>query len=108
MRFSIRPCPQLTFRNDLKSVWILPNPGGVNFPENDYIGAQYAILHWDSTQWVPTFHQVPYDLERLKRDYQKSGLLSVSPLARVMLQSILTGKDYLPVYFAYVNCVAKT
>lgn len=83
------------------------NPGAVNFPENDYIGAQYALLEWDGVQWKPSFHQVPYDLERLKRDYQESGLLSASPLARVMLQSVLTGRDFLPVYFQHVRQVAN-
>jgi predicted phosphodiesterase len=83
------------------------NPGAVNFPENDFIGAQYALLDWDGVQWIATFHQVPYDLERLKRDYQESGLLSVSPLARAMLQSVLSGTDYLPVFFRHVRQVAN-
>ncbi len=82
------------------------NPGAVNFPEDNYWGAQYALLDWDGRQWLPSFHQVAYDLERLKRDYEESGLLSVSPLARVMLQSILTQTDYLPIFFRHVRALA--
>lgn len=42
----------------------------------------------------------------LQKDYQESGFLDVSPLARVILHSVLTGKDYLPIYFQHVRKVA--
>lgn len=84
------------------------NPGAINFPEDDYIGAQYATLDWDGVQWQPTFHRVPYDLRRLRADYQESGFLATGPLARVILASVLAGKDFLPVYFGHVWQVAET
>ncbi len=83
------------------------NPGAVSFPENGFIGSQYAILYWDGGQWNPQFHQVTYDLDRLKADYQESGFLDVSPLARVILQSILTGKEYFGVYLAHLRHIAR-
>lgn len=84
------------------------NPGAVSFPENGFIGAQYAILEWDGQQWLPAFYQLSYDLEKLKADYQQSGFLACSPLARIILNSILSGKDYLPVYFDHVCQIART
>ena len=83
------------------------NPGALNFPEDDTIGAQYALLDWDGYQWSPSFHQAPYDLRRLKRDYEQSGFLSVSPLARVVLQSVFTGVDYYPVFFRHARKLAN-
>ncbi len=82
------------------------NPGAVSFPEDNYLGAQYALLDWDGVQWQPAFRRVPYDLEQIQRDYQESGFLAVSPLARVILQSILTGREYFPVYFNHVHRVS--
>lgn len=83
------------------------NPGAVCFPEDGYIGAQYAILEWRGKHWTAVLHRAPYDLGQLIRDYQESGLLSVSPLARVMLQSILTGRDFLSDFFGHVRKVAS-
>ncbi len=83
------------------------NPGAVSFPQNGYRGAQYALLVWDGARWEPDLRHVPYDLEQVRRDYQESGFLDCSPLARVFLQSILTGEDFLPAFFAHARHVAE-
>lgn len=83
------------------------NPGAVSFPANGYIGAQYAVLTWDGLNWQVALHNIPYDLERVRRDYHDSGFLEVSPLARVYLQSIFRGIDYLPPFFSHARRLAQ-
>jgi len=71
------------------------NPGAVMFPENGYIGAQYALLNWDGKRWETELHNLAYDLNDLRRDYVESGFLDTGPLARIYIQDAYSGKDSL-------------
>jgi len=83
------------------------NPGAVSYPSDGFIGAQYAVLTFDGSRWLAALHGVRYDLEQLRRDYIDSGFLEVSPLARVYLQSIFHGVDYLPPFFTHARALAQ-
>lgn len=83
------------------------NPGAVCFPENGYIGAQYAILTWDGARWLPEFHAVRYDMEAARRAHEMSGFSDTGPLARIFLREMLTGKDILPDFFGLAEQLAK-
>jgi putative phosphoesterase len=80
------------------------NPGAVMFPENGYIGAQYALLNWDRNQWEAELHSLPYDLNHLRQDYEESGFLDTGPLARVYIEDVFRGKDTL---HAFANLCRK-
>jgi putative phosphoesterase len=80
------------------------NPGAVMFPENGYVGAQYALLNWDGKRWEAELHSLPYDLDDLRRDYQESGFLDTGPLARVYIEDVYSGKDTL---YAFANHCRK-
>ncbi len=69
------------------------NPGAVNFPENGWVGAQYALLHWNGSQWKPEFRAIRYDLEAFRRSNEESGFLSTGILAQIFLEEVVSGKD---------------
>jgi putative phosphoesterase len=70
------------------------NPGAVCAPYNGEIGAQYAILEWDGEQWQAEHRLIPYDLGRLRTIFEDSRLLDQGGVARAMLLTIETGRDY--------------
>ena len=82
------------------------NPGAVNFPEDGYLGAQYAILIWQGAGWHPELFRIPYDLNQIRRDFETSGFLDTGPYARAVLCSLFTGKDELPPWFEHTQQVA--
>ncbi len=69
------------------------NPGAVCGPLNGQVGAQYAILEWDGTDWQATLHCASYDLDTITRAFIDSGLLATGPIARAFLASIRTGRN---------------
>jgi len=71
------------------------NPGAVCFPEDGFIGAQYALLDWNGEQWTVQHHTVTYDLAEFRLSYREGGFLSVSPLCRIYYEDIHSGKDTL-------------
>jgi putative phosphoesterase len=71
------------------------NPGAVCAPYNGEIGAQYAILAWDGTQWQAEHRLIPYDLGLVRAEFEASGLLDQGAIARAMLLTIETGRDYM-------------
>jgi predicted phosphodiesterase len=83
------------------------NPGAVSFSQTGFQGAQYALLEWDGERWSPAFREVRYDMERMAHDYRRSSFWQTGPLARVYLRSILTGVDYLPVFFGAARRLAQ-
>ncbi len=83
------------------------NPGAVSFSQTGFTGAQYALLEWDGETWRPTFREVQYDLVSMAGNYRRSAFWQTGPLARVYLRSILTGVDYLPVFFGIANRLAQ-
>jgi predicted phosphodiesterase len=84
------------------------NPGAVLFPEDGYIGAQYALLDWDGEQWTAQLHRVPYDLDEFRRAYIESGFLAVNPLCRIYLEDVYSGKDTLHDFFDLCQGLAES
>lgn len=77
------------------------NPGSAGVSTNGDPRACYALLTWDGSAWQVEHRAVPYDLARLKRDYEASGLLqSVGSFARAFLLTMLTGQN-VAIYYVY-------
>ncbi|RPJ50664.1 MAG: metallophosphoesterase, partial [Chloroflexi bacterium] len=83
------------------------NPGAVTFPENGYVGAQYAVLTWDGERWSPEFHAIPYDMAAMRRANEESGFLEASVLARIFLREQLGGKDLTADFFKLARRLAE-
>jgi putative phosphoesterase len=84
------------------------NPGAVCFPEDGFIGAQYALLEWDGAQWTAQLHRVPYNLDEFRRSYVESGFLAVNPLCRIYLEDVYSGKDTLHDFFGLCQRLAES
>ena len=69
------------------------NPGELTFPENGWVGAQYALLHWDGARWTPEFRAVRYDMAAFRHANEESGFLSTGLLARIFMEEAVSGKD---------------
>ena len=70
------------------------NPGAICGALNGDNRAQYALLTWDGARWRAEHHAVPYDLARLRADFEESGLLSEGgPLALAFLLSTERGEN---------------
>lgn len=75
------------------------NPGSVGQPHN--ILAEYVVLSTEQTKFKVVHRQVSYDINKVKKDFIKSGLLEEGGIcAKMNLISIETGKCY---YFAFKN-----
>ena len=83
------------------------NPGAVNFSENGFVGAQYAVLDWDGIRWTPQFRAIPYDLDALRRSNEESGFLDSGVLARIFLDELISGKDLVPDFFKLAGQLAE-
>lgn len=83
------------------------NPGAVCFPENGYLGAQYALLNWDGSRWTPEHYAIPYDIEGFRRSNEESGFLDASFLAKIFLAEALSGEDICPRFFKFANALAE-
>jgi putative phosphoesterase len=83
------------------------NPGAVCGPLDGYVGAEYAVLLWEQDRWQVEFHQVPYDLGQIRKDFQESGLLDeAGGLARAFLASIETGRNIAEDFLTYAYQLA--
>jgi predicted phosphodiesterase len=83
------------------------NPGALCFPEDNFVGAQFALLTWDGSRWIPEHHAIPYDLDAFRRSNQKSGFLDTGFLAKIFLAEVLDGKDRTPAFFKLAGRLAK-
>ena len=71
------------------------NPGSVCGPLNGFVGAQYALLHWQDGRWQAELRAIAYDLDPVRRAFRETGLLQEGgPLARAVLHCIETGHDH--------------
>ena len=83
------------------------NPGAVFFPEDGYIGAQYALLDWDGAQWAAQHHAVSYDMAEFRHSYRESEFLAISPLCRIYFEDVQTGNDTLHNFFDHCQRLAE-
>jgi hypothetical protein len=68
------------------------NPGSVGAPINGDPRAQYALLEWTAGGWQVEQRAVPYDLDRVRAAYARSGLLEQGGgFARAYLCNVETG-----------------
>ncbi len=80
------------------------NPGSAGAPLTGDPAAPYAILWWQGNQWQGDFHAIAYDHRRVRREYERSGLLEAAPgMARACLINVETGINvaWFFVNFAY-------
>lgn len=84
------------------------NPGAICGPVNGDVRAQYALLDWDGVRWRATHRAVPYDLDRVRADFQESGVLEAGgAYARAILLNIETGRNVAGDLLAHVFAVAE-
>lgn len=83
------------------------NPGAACFPENNFVGAQFALLDWDGSRWTPEHHAIPYNLDAFRRSNEESGFLDTGILARIFLAEAMDGKDRTPGFFKLAGRLAE-
>jgi len=70
------------------------NPGSVGAPINRDPRAQYALLEWAEGRWRVEHRAVPYDVDRVRAAYTRSGLLEQGGgFARAYLCNVETGQN---------------
>ena len=70
------------------------NPGSVGAPINGDARAQYALLTWRGDRWQADHRAVAYDLERVRKAYEDSGLLTTEgAFAEALLRCTETGQN---------------
>jgi hypothetical protein len=82
------------------------NPGAICFPNDGWIGAQYAVLDWDGRRWKPEFRAVRYDKEAFRHPNQVSGFLSTWLLARIFMKEAAEGRDISTDFFLLARHLA--
>ena len=84
------------------------NPGSVGVDENGVGGmASFAVAEELDTAPRVTRFTVPYDVERVRRDYLETGAAAACPeMTRAILQTMRTGEPWLGLRFA--RFVAET
>ncbi len=71
------------------------NPGSVGMPYNGDPRAQYLVLDGDGSRWQPTFRQVEYDRERVRRAFEEEKLAAIyGPLGPLYLRTLMTGQPW--------------
>jgi predicted phosphodiesterase len=83
------------------------NPGSVGEPTNRDPRAHYALLDWRDGRWHTTHHAVAYDLDRLREDYYRTGLLAAGgAFSRACLLACERGIDIAGWFVAYARRLA--
>jgi putative phosphoesterase len=83
------------------------NPGAVCGALNGDVRAQYALLLWEKDHWQVEHRAVPYDLVRLRRGFEDSGLLAKGgALAKAFLLSNETGLNVGEFFLSYAYKLA--
>jgi putative phosphoesterase len=85
------------------------NPGSVAGPLDGYVGAQYALLKWRDSRWQAELRTVSYDLDRIRTDFEESGLLEDGgTLARAFLLGVETGQNATEFFLSHARRVATS
>jgi putative phosphoesterase len=88
---------------------LIVNPGAVGGPLNGDTHAQYALLDWRDGFWQPQLKRVPYNHQQIINSFESSGFLKdCGPLARVFLETILSGEDIALMFFQYIDAIAES
>lgn len=74
---------------------ILIHPGSVGIPWYHGGKSQYMILHGSSLGWEEEFFQLEYDVDKVKKEFETSGLTGKSHYwSKLNLHTLYTGEDY--------------
>ena len=56
---------------------------------------QYMMLHGEEKGWEAEFFQLEYDVEKIVKDFESSGLLEKAPYwSKITIHTLRTGKDH--------------
>jgi len=71
------------------------NPGAVGGPNDGVVGAEYALLTWESGHWTAELRVVDYDVNALLAAYRDSGMLAeCGAMAHALMRNAETGQNY--------------
>jgi len=73
---------------------LIINPGSIGIHYNDKACAEYSILDINDVKCNVEHYYVPYDFNKLINDYTQSGLLETNILAKIILLSLVSGKNF--------------
>lgn len=83
---------QFEYRHNGK---VVINPGTVGMQCNGQVNAQFAILSWESDEWICEHKNIPYDIKQLMLDFHISGMVEKAKVwAKGVLLNIQTGHNY--------------
>ncbi len=83
------------------------NPGSVGLPVSGIPHAHYAILHWQTGEWIAEQRLIEYDLNLVRKRFIDSGYLDAGgAFARALLHSAITGKQILGQFLKHTRQVA--
>lgn len=74
---------------------VILNPGSVGIPVEGRTDSQFAILHWTGSKWQPEFLRMKYNIGKLLKEFEVSGIYDKAKMwSRAICKSLLTGEDY--------------
>ncbi|NLG95888.1 MAG: metallophosphoesterase family protein [Chloroflexi bacterium] len=84
------------------------NPGSAGMSINGDPRAQYALLEWGSGRWKASLRALPYDFQKLKEAYHRSGLLETGGIfARGFLATALSGQNAFWFFIHHAVAIAR-
>ncbi|MBR3929141.1 MAG: metallophosphoesterase family protein [Clostridia bacterium] len=86
----------------------IANAGPIGVPSRNLPGACFLMMEAVSGVWRPTLHRVQYDVDRVIREMDESGLTQKSNVwARGIKGMLKTGREYLLEVIDLVNILSK-
>ena len=71
------------------------HPGAVGVPWYFDGKTQYMMLHREENGWEAEFFQLEYDVEKIVKDFESSGLLEKAPYwSKITIHTLRTGNDH--------------
>ena len=71
------------------------HPGAVGVSWYFDGNTQYMILHGGESGWEAEFFQLEYDMEKIVKDFESSGLLEKAPYwSKITIHTLRTGNDF--------------
>ncbi len=73
--------------------WRIFNPGSTGLPLDGIFSASYLILEGNEQGWEPTFCRIPFDYERVFKEFESSGFNEeCGPLGRLTVEVYKTAR----------------
>ena len=84
------------------------NPGSCGLPLDGSSGAPYTLMSIKENQVQINERRVPYDMDKLVTDFQKSSLFETAPVwSSIILREMATGFEDVQFFLQFVNDYAK-